>query len=190
MLLLPSVFLQLAIFLQPFWQYRHPAEASLAQRLWTRVNVEVYAVSDALVHKVIATDDGVLRKARTWAGQDPQNTVVIWADGVTDWRKVTYYLPSTPVYVLTSAMDSGARMLVKAQAAHTVTFGQPSNKVRVPVKPGERLIWMLPLGSRGLPELIASGASCEGTLCLQQWNEGPAPAALAGVELDAFSAAP
>ena len=69
--------------------------------------------------------------------------LVIWArDGEPVWRKITYYLPGQPVYVLMEKGDPGgpeARFYLGSRLV-TRYAGQPP--FRLPVPKGARLIWV------------------------------------------------
>lgn len=172
LLLLPSLLLHLAIFLQSGWHYRAQAGSAglggLAERFWSRVNTEVHALSFNLVRQVTNADDAVLRDAMKWVAGNPARTSIVWVDGVTDWRKVSYYLPQTKVFAITR------RMTPSPSPSMVIARGPEIEEVRNFAAPfvlrpqaGGALIWILNQRGDWKEELLRAGALCEGAVCKQ-----------------------
>ena len=170
-LLMPTLFLDAALFLQPGW-YAPPSHTSgvraLLDQFWSDVNIAVSLSNLELVRSVANTDDGALRQIRERASEKTGQTHVIWVKGLTYWRKVSYYFPGIPVIVVThktlSPESPATLVLGKGPQAQVIGVGSPPLPLRIPA--GERLIWLIKpdegLGSQLTDRL---GAICTGAVC-------------------------
>ncbi len=119
-------------------------------------------------------DDGVLQQVRALAAERPGQTYVVWADGLTYWRKVAYYMPATRVLALghKGATFSSPLALVLAKGPRTQVLSEGAAPLALHVDPGSRLIWIIgPRSGLDKQSLGRIGAVCYGIVCYQDLPE-------------------
>ncbi len=96
-------------------------------------------------NSTLAMDDRSLRELRRLSGERPGNSVVIFEEGVTTWRKAAYYAPSLPVIVLENrSLRAGSPPVMSVfQGARHEDYTEGRTPLRVPVPAGARIIWLL-----------------------------------------------
>jgi hypothetical protein len=96
------------------------------------------------VEKTLATDDYALRELRRLAAGRPGNTVVIFGQGMTTWRKAAYYAPGVPVIVLEHKLiRSSLPVMATWKGNRQEAFAHGPVPLRVAVPAGARIVWLL-----------------------------------------------
>ncbi len=135
----PAAFLCAFIFYRPVWFYSAASGHGLGVLMsvvWQHVNSGLRATSLAQMRSVIDTDDHTIREARHLIADHEGATVIVWEQGLTEWRKATYYFPNIPVFALESS--GFARVWRGPEAAKRFEPGEP-----VILPPKSRVIWLL-----------------------------------------------
>jgi hypothetical protein len=178
-LILPSLCLNGALFIQPGWEFDVSPDTrglrGAAERLWSGFNREVYALNLGLVRQVTGTDDRVVGQVGEWAAERPGRTMVVSVEAETHWRKLAYYLPALPVFVVKHKTPdtSSPRVLILGQGAEARVVYEGPAPVPLPARGGARLIWALNRRDNLRAELIRLGAVCSGLVCRQDLPEEP-----------------
>lgn len=139
LVLIPSVYLSQLIFFSPSWYHGATPGSGLAAQadlIWQHVDSGLRATSLGQIRSVVDGDDHRFRELRYLRAERPGQTVVVWNRGFSEWRKVAYYFPEVPVYVLQP--DGVVRVW---RGPRDDTQFQRGETVRIPA--ASRVIWMV-----------------------------------------------
>jgi len=141
---LAAVVLFAYIFGSSGWYYPDPGHPSAGQ-IWSHVNSGFAASGLGQIRQTAGTDDASIRAIRRLAAERPGHAVVLWARGLTSWRKVAYYLPELPVVVLDRPAPGAAPSLIATTWHGSRQAGRQRGPapLRIPIPAGVRLIWLI-----------------------------------------------
>lgn len=129
------------------WYYRGQSaagwRASLEKSL-EYMSAALELTSREAVERTLSTDDHALRQIRSLAAARAGQTVVVFEEGMTTWRKAAYYLPDVPVVVLEHKLIRSSPPTVgvwKGSRQESFSHGAPPLRVAVPA--GSRIVWLL-----------------------------------------------
>jgi hypothetical protein len=146
-LMAPPMILNLTAFNFHGWYYQGEStggwRASLDQAL-SDMNTGLELTSREAVEKTLAADDHTLKQLQRLAAERPGQTVVVFEQGMTTWRKAAYYVPNVPVVVLEHKLirRSPPTMAVW-KGGHQEKFAQGGAPLRVELPAGARIVWLL-----------------------------------------------
>lgn len=116
------------------WYYEAPREVSAA-RIWSDISYGFHLSTYDHVREIVDPDDAAIRKAQSLVAERPGKSMVLWERGRTSWRKLTYYLPETPVLVLEKVRGAATSSIWRRSAQSERKRGA------VQVPRGSRLVW-------------------------------------------------
>jgi hypothetical protein len=141
-LLSPALFLNLLIFFQPVWYYRGTQTGF--ERLFDDLHSGLSFTSLAQIRATVWVDHNTLVEIGRLSSEQAGNSVVIWANGLTAWRKINYYFPKLPVVVLENkTLQNGSRPIATTRRGSSLERIQSWPDLRIKFAPGTRLIWVL-----------------------------------------------
>jgi 4-amino-4-deoxy-L-arabinose transferase-like glycosyltransferase len=143
-LLAPAIVLNVAAFDQRGWYYQRAQPNGLDQIL-SDVNSAFRLTSREQVTDLLARDDHSLRELQRLAGERPGNTVVVFEEGPTTWRKASYYAPQVPVIVLERKFPrSGSPPVMSMWRGNREERNlEGATPMPVPIPTGARIVWFL-----------------------------------------------
>lgn len=143
-LLGPALVLNLAAFDHRGWYYKGTRTDGLDQIL-ADVNSGLHWASREQVDEILARDDHSLRQLLQLAAQRPGNTVVIFEEGMTTWRKAAFYAPQVPVIVLEhKSLRSGSPPVISMWRGNRhQLYIEGRQPVCVSIPAGARIVWLL-----------------------------------------------
>jgi hypothetical protein len=137
------------------WYYEAPREVSAA-RIWSDISYGFHLSTYDHVREIVDPDDAAIRAAQRLVAERPGKSLVVWERGRTSWRKLTYYLPETPVLVLEKVRGAATSSVWK----RSVQSERKSGAVEVPQ--GTRVVWFRSAdGAVTFTDLPESGGSLE-----------------------------
>ncbi len=146
-LMTPVMILNLTAFNFHGWYYKGESaggwQASLDQAL-ADLNTGLELTSHEAMEKTLATDDHTLRQVKRLAAERPGQTVVVFEQGMTTWRKATYYAPDVPVVVLEHKRirtSPPAMAIWKGSRQEALSHGAAPLRFTLPA--GARIVWLL-----------------------------------------------
>ena len=147
-LLFPIAVQNLALFNHRGWYYRGSGTAGwqrMVDLAHTDIDSALALTSRQHIETTLALDDHVLREVRRLAAERPGQTVVVWEEGLTAWRKAGYYLPELPIVVLDrKRLRSGSPAVIDLwRGARLESHMQGAAPLRVALPAGGRIVWML-----------------------------------------------
>jgi hypothetical protein len=146
-LLTPAVVVNLTAFNFHGWYYRGTNAGG-----WRgSVNQALEDMSGALeltsreaVERTLAIDDHALRQIRSLAAARAGQTVVVFEEGMTTWRKAAYYLPDMPVIVLEHKLIRASAPTAGVwKGSRQESFSHGAAPLRVALPAGARIVWLL-----------------------------------------------
>jgi len=137
-LLLPSLVLFSFIWFHKNWFYSAKT-ANVSEIIRQHLHSGLASATLHQVRLVTWGDDSTIQRIRELAAERPQEAVVVWRDGLIEWRKVQYYLSDMPIWVLER---KGVVKLVRGRQIVSVI------KPPVELPKGVRLIWLERKGMR------------------------------------------
>lgn len=148
LLVAPAVLLNCILFLHPGWYYKGKSTAGWraeAEQITADLNSGLALTSYEQIQQTVAVDDHSIREVRRLAAERPGNTLVVWEQGLTAWRKIAYYAPDLPVEVLEhKKIRAGTPPVValwRGARLEKQTQGPAPQRLTVPA--GARVIWVL-----------------------------------------------
>jgi hypothetical protein len=142
LMLAPVLIVDLTAFNFRGWYYKGantPLEEMVAH-----TNTGLELMSREAVEKTLAADDHTLRQVLKLAGERPGNTVVVFGQGMTTWRKAAYYAPAVPVIVLEhKTIRTSPPSVAIWKGNRQESFSHGAAPLRVPVPAGTRIVWLL-----------------------------------------------
>lgn len=119
--------------------YYTPRDSGVIERLKELAFAGVALSSFPQVRGTVYQDDAVLASIRRLAAGG-RNTVVIWSEGPTSWRKAAYYLRGMPVV----ALESPQRLLARTfEGARIVSQAKGPAPVVLDLPARGRVVWLV-----------------------------------------------
>ena len=155
-LLFPVAIQNLSLFNHRGWYFRG-GDAAI-DRVHAEVDSAIALTTREHIETTLALDDHVLREVKRLAAERPGQTVVVWEQGQTAWRKAAYYLPDLRIVLLDrKRLRAGSPAVVDVwRGSRLEQHLQGAAPLRVELPRGGRVVWMLRPGDP-LPGLVASG---------------------------------
>lgn len=140
----PALILNVTAFNHEGWYYQGARTDGLDQVL-ADVNSGLHWMSRQQVDNTLAMDDHAIRQLMRLSAERPGNTVVIFEEGMTTWRKAAYYVPGVPVIVLEHKLGHpGSPPLVSIwRGNHHDMYTEGRAPLRVSIPAGARIVWLL-----------------------------------------------
>ena len=141
-LMAPALVVNLTAFNARGWYYKGASEG--LDQVVADINTGLELTSREAVERTLATDDHTLRQLQRLAAERPGQTVVLFEEGMTTWRKATYYAPAVPMIVLEHKRirSSNPAMAVwKGNRQEAFSSGAAPQRVALPK--GARIVWLL-----------------------------------------------
>jgi len=128
--------------------------AAGAERAWADVNSAFALTSAEQIEDTLAIADHTLREPRKLIAERPADTVVVWENGLTAWRKVAYYTEGVRIFVLEHKRICGGSPVVAVwRRSQLVARQEGPAPLRVKLPPRSWVIWLLDPRSR-FPDLV------------------------------------
>jgi hypothetical protein len=125
------------------WHYESRHDLS-ATRFWLDVKYAFHLSSYQHVRQVVDPDDAALQAVRRLVGAAPQRTVIVSERAPTSWRKVSYYFPTTRLFVLEKLPAVPPRVVVSEWLrSDQKEQRQGSGPPTVSLPAGARIVWMV-----------------------------------------------
>jgi hypothetical protein len=147
LLLAPILVLNATFFYNRGWYYKGAAVSGFeatAQHAWADINSGFSLTSVRQIDSTLSVDDHTLREIRRLVTDRQGNTVILWEQGLTSWRKAAYYAPDTPIAVLEhKKIRSSPPVVVWWRGSRLEQQLQGGAPLRVTLPAGARLVWLL-----------------------------------------------
>lgn len=148
LVLAPLLYTSYTCFYHRGWYFKGSATTGVtaaAERAWADINSGFALTSLEQIQNTLAVDDRTLRETRRLIAERPGQSVVVWEQGLTAWRKVAYYLPQTPIFVLEHKTIRGTTPPVIAfwRGSKLERREQGQAPLRLSLPAGSRVIWLL-----------------------------------------------
>ena len=138
----PILIVDLTAFNFHGWYYK--AGDSAVDRVLADLNTGLELASREAIEATAWGDDHALRQVRRLAAERPGNTVIVFAQGITTWRKAAYYAPNVPVIVLAHrGIRSSPPSVAVWKGNREEAFTHGPAPLRVPLPAGSRIVWLL-----------------------------------------------
>ena len=142
-ILAPILIVDLTAFDFHGWYYKGESASVLDQAL-DDLNTALELTSREAVEATAWTDDHAIRQLRRLAAERAGQTVVIFEQGITTWRKAAYYVPAVPVIVLEhKRIRSSPPVLAIWKANRQEAFSQGGWPLHVALGASSRIVWLL-----------------------------------------------
>jgi hypothetical protein len=139
--------LNYTFFRNPGWYYKGAATSGVegfAQEAWADINTGFSLTSLQQIRSTLAVDDHTLQEMRRLIAERPRNTIVIWEEGLTAWRKAAYYAPGAQIAVLEhKKIQTSPPVVVMWRGATLERSLQGSTPLQLSLPSGGRVVWLL-----------------------------------------------
>ena len=141
-LIAPILIVDLTAFNFHGWYYK--GGDSAADEIVADLNTGLELTSREAIERTAWGDDHTMRQVRRLAAERPGDTVIVFGQGTTTWRKAAYYAPNVPVFVLEHKRIRSSQPSLtvwKGNRQQAAANGPAPLHVTLPA--GARVVWLL-----------------------------------------------
>jgi hypothetical protein len=148
LLLAPIVTLNCLMFLRPGWYYRGPHQSGMLaslEQVVSDLNSGLALTSLYQIDNTLAIDDHTLREMRRLTDEKQGDALVVWEQGLTSWRKASYYDRGVSIVVLEHRkIRAGSPPVVAVwRGSQLEQRTQGAAPLAIALHPGTRIVWVL-----------------------------------------------